>query len=130
MPSLGGCFGPTSSVRDFDIYIGRTKLEYHDDILPAIFMSHRGLAKALGEHGFESLFLDIDPEGGIQAGSRWEAVPYSNLIRSRAVIARHSEPVRIDVTALDSSLTEFQGAHSGRRFGICPPVSGGMAQLL
>src|SRR5260370_29194641 len=88
MPSLGGCFGPTSSVRDFDIYIGRTKLEYHDDILPAIFMSHRGLAKALGEYGF---FLDIDPEGGTQAGSRWEAVPYSNLIRSHAVIARHSE---------------------------------------
>jgi TIR domain len=107
--------------------------------MPAIFISHssadneqaKSLSKALGEQGFESLFLDIDPEAGLQAGSRWEAVLYSNLIRSHAVIAIHSEhwkksrwcfaeithakllgrtiiPVCIDESALDSSLREFQ----------------------
>jgi hypothetical protein len=78
------------------------------------------------------LFLDIDPEEGINAGSRWESVLYSKLVEARAVIALHSEnwkasrwcfaeishakllgrtviPVVIDASPLDSSLTDIQG---------------------
>src|SRR5690348_7104382 len=105
--------------------------------MSALFISHSSLdnefalalADELRKRGFESLFLDVDPERGIEVGRKWEAALYSNLIASRAVIALHSQhwkdsrwcfaeithakllertiiPVSIDSSALDESLTE------------------------
>jgi hypothetical protein len=107
--------------------------------MPAVFLSHSSsdnefaltLAKELRTNGFDSLFLDIDPERGIQGGKKWEAVLYSNLIASRAVIVLHSQhwknsrwcfaeithakmlertiiPVCLDSSPLDGSLAAFQ----------------------
>jgi hypothetical protein len=47
----------------------------------ALDLSHR-----LKELGFESLFLDFDPDSGIEAGRDWERELYRNLKLAGAVI--------------------------------------------
>ncbi|MFO1428602.1 MAG: TIR domain-containing protein [Candidatus Competibacteraceae bacterium] len=63
--------------------------------MTAIFISHSSAdnvaadsVKAwLGSKGHTSLFLDFDPEAGIQAGSDWEQTLYQKLRQCQAVIA-------------------------------------------
>jgi hypothetical protein len=60
----------------------------------SIFLSHSSqdnevagdLCRRLKEHGYDSLFLDFDPESGIKAGRDWERELYRNLRLARAVI--------------------------------------------
>lgn len=104
-----------------------------------IFLSHSSLdnpqalalAAQLRHLGFESVFLDFDPESGIPAGLDWEAVLYEKLKRSRAVIVLYSVnwcqsrwcfaefsharilgrsviPVRLDGAPLDVPLARLQ----------------------
>ena len=71
--------------------------------MATVFLSHssadnaeaRRIAAALADHGFQSLFLDIDPIRGIPAGTHWEQVLYAKLLAARAVIALHSENWRV-----------------------------------
>src|SRR4051812_2762245 len=59
-----------------------------------IFISHSNKDKAaalrvlerLRERGYESLFLDSDPEAGIKAGVEWERDLYRNLKLAGAVV--------------------------------------------
>ena len=62
--------------------------------MASIFLSHSSqdnavaldLSRRLKEHGYDSLFLDFDPESGIRAGRDWERELYRNLKLARAVI--------------------------------------------
>ncbi len=64
-----------------------------------LFISHSSadneaaldLAERLRQRGFESLFLDFDPEAGIPAGRKWEDELYAQLRRADAVIFVDSE---------------------------------------
>jgi energy-coupling factor transporter ATP-binding protein EcfA2 len=111
--------------------------------MPDIFISHSSLdnrqaldlAAELRDRGFQSVFLDFDPESGIPAGLEWESVLFEKLKRSRALIVLHSEnwrrsrwcfaelslarvlgrtviPVRLDNTPLDPSLSKVQSISS------------------
>ena len=65
-----------------------------DDAMASIFLSHSSqdnevaadLSRRLKEHGYDSLFLDFDPDSGIKAGRDWERELYRNLKLARAVI--------------------------------------------
>jgi hypothetical protein len=105
-----------------------------------IFISHSSkdigfaqqIAALLRAGGFGSLFLDFDPDDGLQAASRWEQVLYSRLSQARAVIVVHSAnwkasrwcfaevthakllkrailPVFVDASPPDPVLSEYQG---------------------
>jgi WD40 repeat protein/energy-coupling factor transporter ATP-binding protein EcfA2 len=60
-----------------------------------VFVSHSSkdrartelLMKLLQGRGFDSLFVDFDPEGGIRPGRNWELELYVNLRRCDAVLA-------------------------------------------
>jgi hypothetical protein len=62
--------------------------------MPSIFLSHSSqdnevaldLSLRLKEHGYNSLFLDFDPDTGIKGGRDWEHELYRNLKLARAVI--------------------------------------------
>ena len=62
--------------------------------MASIFLSHSSqdnevagdLSRRLKEHGYESLFLDFDPDSGIKAGRDWERELYRNLKLASAVI--------------------------------------------
>src|SRR5271167_4754926 len=62
--------------------------------MASIFLSHSSqdnevaldLSRRLKEHGYDSLFLDFDPESGIKAGRDWECELYRNLKLAGAVI--------------------------------------------
>jgi WD40 repeat protein len=62
--------------------------------MASIFLSHSSqdnevagdLSRRLKEHGYDSLFLDFDPDSGIKAGRDWERELYRNLKLARAVI--------------------------------------------
>jgi hypothetical protein len=62
--------------------------------MASIFLSHSSLdnesagdlARRLKEHGYDSLFLDFDPDSGIKAGRDWERELYRNLKLARAVV--------------------------------------------
>ncbi|MGO9920647.1 MAG: toll/interleukin-1 receptor domain-containing protein, partial [Isosphaeraceae bacterium] len=62
--------------------------------MASIFLSHSSqdnevagdLSRRLQEHGYDSLFLDFDPDSGIKAGRDWERELYRNLKLARAVI--------------------------------------------
>lgn len=62
--------------------------------MPHLFISHSSRDRAVAQRvadwlksvGFESLFLDVDPNAGIPAGQRWEAELYTQLHRADAVI--------------------------------------------
>ena len=55
-----------------------------------IFVSHSSkdeactvqLAAALKEKGYDSLFLDFDPEAGIHAGELWQAALTASCVRA------------------------------------------------
>lgn len=63
--------------------------------MSSLFISHASadagtaweLAARLKEWGYGSLFLDFDPDHGIQAGVDWEAELYARLKRARALVA-------------------------------------------
>ena len=67
--------------------------------MSAIFISHSSkdndwaerIAAWLKHQGWESLFLDFDPEAGIVTGRDWRKTLYQKLRLSRAVIALCSE---------------------------------------
>jgi hypothetical protein len=67
--------------------------------MSSVFISHSSsdnawaeqVAAWLREQGYESLFLDFDPEAGIEAGAMWRDVIYRKLRLSQAVIALCSE---------------------------------------
>ena len=67
--------------------------------MTAIFISHssadqrvaREVAERLAARGFESVFLDVLPEGGLMPGVDWERELYRKLRRCRALIALSSE---------------------------------------
>jgi hypothetical protein len=62
--------------------------------MASIFLSHSSqdnevageLSRRLREDGYDSLFLDFDPDSGIKAGRDWERELYRNLKLARAVI--------------------------------------------
>ena len=62
--------------------------------MASIFLSHSSqdndvvgdLSVRLKEHGYDSLFLDFDPDAGIKAGRDWERELYRNLRLAGAVI--------------------------------------------
>ena len=62
--------------------------------MASIFLSHSSqdneaafdLSRRLKEHGYDSLFLDFDPDSGIKGGRDWERELYRNLKLARAVI--------------------------------------------
>src|SRR6516165_8180049 len=62
--------------------------------MATIFLSHSSqdnraaeeLCGRLRAHGYESLFLDFDPDSGIKAGRDWERELYRNLKLSGAVV--------------------------------------------
>jgi WD40 repeat protein len=62
--------------------------------MSSIFLSHSSqdneaaadLARRLKEHGYDSLFLDFDPDSGIKAGRDWERELYRNLKLAGAVV--------------------------------------------
>ena len=64
-----------------------------------LFISHssrdnaaaKELQARLEEQGHRSVFLDLDPEAGIQAGVSWERTLYTKLRACRAVVALCSE---------------------------------------
>lgn len=64
-----------------------------------LFLSHsseddelaRRLKAALEERGHPSLFLDLDPETGIQAGEAWQATLYRKLRSCQALVALVTE---------------------------------------
>ena len=59
-----------------------------------VFISHSTKDKAIAlqvlerlrEQGYQSLFLDSDPEAGIKAGAEWERDLYRNLKLAAAVV--------------------------------------------
>jgi WD40 repeat protein len=59
-----------------------------------IFLSHSSqdndvagdVSRRLKEHGYDSLFLDFDPDSGIKAGHDWERELYRNLRLADAVV--------------------------------------------
>src|SRR3954462_10895957 len=59
-----------------------------------LFISHSSrdraaaeqLKAALASEGFESVFLDVDPESGIPAGADWERVLYQAVRTCEAVV--------------------------------------------
>ena len=61
---------------------------------PSIFLSHSSedyevageISRRLKDHGYDSLFLDFDPDHGIKAGRDWERELYRNLKLAGAVI--------------------------------------------
>src|SRR3954454_8650523 len=67
--------------------------------MASIFLSHSSQDnQATGElrgrlkvFGYESLFLDFDPDSGIKAGRDWERELYRNLKLSGAVVVLCSE---------------------------------------
>ena len=64
-----------------------------------LFISHssrdnaaaKELQARLEEQGHHSVFLDLDPETGIQAGVSWERTLYTKLRSCRAVVALCSD---------------------------------------
>ncbi|MDH5625561.1 MAG: toll/interleukin-1 receptor domain-containing protein [Nitrospira sp.] len=64
-----------------------------------LFISHssrdnaaaKELQARLEEQGHRSVFLDLDPEIGIQAGVSWERTLYTKLRACRAVVALCSD---------------------------------------
>ncbi len=62
--------------------------------MASIFLSHSSqdnevaadLSRRLKEHGYDSLFLDFDPDSGITVGRDWERELYRNLRLARAVV--------------------------------------------
>lgn len=64
-----------------------------------LFISHssrdnaaaKELQSRLEEQGHRSIFLDLDPEVGIQAGVSWERTLYTKLRACRAVVALCSD---------------------------------------
>jgi len=62
--------------------------------MASIFVSHSSqdnetaadLSRRLKEHGYDSLFLDFDPDSGIKGGRDWERELYRNLKLARAVV--------------------------------------------
>ena len=62
--------------------------------MASIFLSHSSqdnevagdLCRRLKEHGYDSLFLDFDPDSGIKVGRDWERELYRNLKLAGAVI--------------------------------------------
>ena len=62
--------------------------------MASIFISHSSrdndvaerVRGRLGQAGFESIFLDFDPENGIPAGRRWEDELYSELRKADVVV--------------------------------------------
>jgi WD40 repeat protein len=69
------------------------------DALASIFLSHSSqdnevagdLSRRLKEHGYDSLFLDFDPDSGIKAGRDWERELYRNLKLARGIVVLCSE---------------------------------------
>lgn len=67
--------------------------------MSTLFISHsssdneaaKRLRSRLEEHGHRSLFLDLDPDQGIQAGTSWERTLYTKLRACRAVVALCSD---------------------------------------
>ncbi|NOK36053.1 TIR domain-containing protein [Corallococcus exercitus] len=67
--------------------------------MAAIFISHSSKDNAwairikqwLSTHGHQSIFLDFDPEAGINAGQDWEQVLYAKLRQCQAVLALVSD---------------------------------------
>lgn len=67
--------------------------------MSTLFISHSSkdnsvatqLSTRLKEKGHQSLFLDFDPDIGIQAGVSWERTLYTKLRSCRAVIALYSD---------------------------------------
>jgi hypothetical protein len=62
--------------------------------MASIFLSHSSrdnevagdFSHRLKEHGYDSLFLDFDPDAGIEGGRHWERELYRNLKLAGAVI--------------------------------------------
>ena len=67
--------------------------------MSTLFISHsssdneasKDLQARLAEKGHRSVFLDLDPEAGIQAGVSWERTLYTKLRACRAVLALVSD---------------------------------------
>ncbi len=67
---------------------------FEDNATASIFLSHSSqdnevagdLARRLKEHGYDSVFLDFDPDSGIRGGRDWERELYRNLKLAGAVI--------------------------------------------
>ena len=78
-------------VRDREDLPGRS---FEDGAMASIFLSHSSqdnevaadLSRRLKEHGYDSLFLDFDPDSGIKAGRDWERELYRNLKLAGAVV--------------------------------------------
>src|SRR5580692_891260 len=66
--------------------------------MASIFLSHSSqdnevafdLSRRLKEHGYDSLFLDFDPDSGIKPGRDWERELYRNLRLAGAVVVLSS----------------------------------------
>ncbi len=85
----------------------------------AIFISHgskdardaqdaRDMAVWLRQQGYESLFLDVDPEAGLVAGKDWEHQLYVRLRGCRAVIVLCSQHSMSSRTHARSARTCFR----------------------
>jgi TIR domain/AAA ATPase domain len=67
---------------------------FEDDAMASIFLSHSSqdnesaaeLSRRLRDYGYDSLFLDFDPDFGIKGGREWERELYRNLKIANAVI--------------------------------------------
>jgi hypothetical protein len=65
--------------------------------MSTLFVSHSSKDNSAAKHicaklfaeGHQSIFLDFDPDIGIQAGVSWERTLYTKLRSCRAVIALH-----------------------------------------
>jgi TIR domain/AAA ATPase domain len=67
---------------------------FGDEAVASIFLSHSSqdnevagdVSRRLKEHGYDSLFVDFDPDLGIKGGRDWERELYRNLKLAGAVI--------------------------------------------
>lgn len=67
--------------------------------MSTIFISHSSADNALATElldwlrtqGYRSVFLDLDPDEGIEAGERWEKVLYRELVSCSVVLALITE---------------------------------------
>jgi tetratricopeptide (TPR) repeat protein len=85
--------------------------------MSTIFISHSSADNALAielfdwlkSQGYRSVFLDLDPNDGIEAGKRWEKVLYRELVSCSVVLALVTE----DWSTSQWCFTEITHARSG-----------------
>lgn len=91
--------------------------------MSTIFISHSSVDNALAvelldwlkTQGYQSVFLDLDPDEGIEAGDHWEKVLYRELVSCSLVLALVTE----NWLASKWCFAEATHARSGRSMLYC-----------